>query len=229
MYRKSGHSRAAPNDCSARAATFVSRSRYVGSPSAASRGAAIGMSWNSGPRFGGSMITPRQGSIGPGLETPTPAMAPARLRGARARDMRRASTQASTTASGPFALGVSVAIRATRLPSGRITAARTWVPPRSRARTGRADRANLEVGSLGGWSRPSAASRATPGATTQRHSSKGPLRDPRSRSPAIARSPDPRAQKRKAPVVPDGGLRKFLCPVQPPILNTFVPHFGQVP
>ena len=45
--------------------------------------------------------------------------------------------QAWMTASGPSALGVAVAWRATRLPSAWITAARTWVPPRSRARTGR--------------------------------------------------------------------------------------------
>ena len=55
------------------AATFVSRSRNVGSPRAASTSRASGMSWKSGPRFGGSTTVPMNGSTGPGEEIPIPA------------------------------------------------------------------------------------------------------------------------------------------------------------
>ena len=76
----------------------------------------------------------------PGRGIPMPASWSATVAGAADRADRSAAMQAATIAAGPSALGVRVALRASREPSGRTTAARMWVPPRSSARTGRGDR-----------------------------------------------------------------------------------------
>src|SRR5882672_12347556 len=138
---KSSQSRAAPKARSPRAATFVSRSRNAGSPSASESAAVSGMSRNLGPRFGGSTMTPVRGSTGPGEDRPMPAITAATSVGAPARASLAASMQPATTAAGPSSLGVGRSILASRAPSGRTTAARIRVPPRSTAMTGREDRA----------------------------------------------------------------------------------------
>src|SRR5262245_19386134 len=138
---KSSKPRAAPNACSPRAATFVSRSRNAGRSSDSASAAAIGMSRKSGPRFGGSTTTPAKGSTGPGDEIPIPARASRTEAGTSSRARLATSRQASTMAAGPACVGVSRSVRPSREPSGRTIAARIRVPPRSTAMTGREDRA----------------------------------------------------------------------------------------
>src|SRR6266550_5339753 len=96
---------------------------------------------NSGPRLGGSTTTPVPGSTGPGEDTPIPAICSATSRLTPSRAARAAMRQCSTLAAGPSAVGVPRSMRARRVPSGRTTAARIRVPPRSTAMTGREDRA----------------------------------------------------------------------------------------
>jgi hypothetical protein len=138
---KSSSPFAAPKARSPRAATLVSRSRNAGRPRAAPSSGASGMSRKLGPRLGGSMTWPVRGSSGPGDETPMPTIASATSRRTSSRAVRAAWMQASTTAAGPCSFGVSRSTRARRLPSGRTTAARIWVPPRSTAMTGWESRA----------------------------------------------------------------------------------------
>jgi hypothetical protein len=85
----------------------------------------------------------------PGLEIPMPMIDARTSSGARSRAAMSAATHASTTAAGPSSLGVSVATRVSREPSGWTTAARIWVPPRSSARTRRDSRAKPRNRGLG--------------------------------------------------------------------------------
>jgi hypothetical protein len=86
-------------------------------------------------------MTPVYGSIGPGDETPIPAMPAAISEPASSRARRAASTHDRTMPAGPCSVGVGRSLRAMRVPSGSMTAARILVPPRSTAMTGREDRA----------------------------------------------------------------------------------------
>src|SRR3990172_1121573 len=135
-YRKFIAPRAAPNSISARAATFVSRSRAAGKPSAAPIGSRNGTSVKPGPKFGGSISTPVRGSSGPGEASPSPTM-DRLISGdtAPAADCS-SSIQARITACGPSAPGVRRSARDRIRPSAVTTAARIRVAPRSRARTG---------------------------------------------------------------------------------------------
>ncbi len=136
---KSAQPRAAPKACSPRAATFVSRSRNAGRPSLFSISAAIGTSMKSAPMLGVPSTTPRHGSSGPGLEMPMPTTTLLISSGALMMTSRKAASHASRIASGPSATGVRPLVMTTRVPSSMTTAARMFVPPTSRARTGRAD------------------------------------------------------------------------------------------
>ena len=100
------------------------RGRRAGPPTRASA-AAIGMSRNSGPRFGGSTTTPPNGSTGPGDEMPMPATASRDRRPAPPRARCRAtSRQASTMAAGPCVAWASGA------PSARVGCHRAGRPRR---------------------------------------------------------------------------------------------------
>ena len=70
-----------------------------------------------------------------------PSIAAAASAGALVRACSRRSRHLWTMAWGPEPVGVSASVRDAREPSERTTAARIRVPPRSRARTGRRDRA----------------------------------------------------------------------------------------
>src|SRR3954470_3397740 len=135
MYRKSRMPRAAPNACSASAATFVSRSRTAGR----SKGSATARPRSSlrtpGPTFGGSMITPRSVSTGPGAAIPI-ATGRAWTAATSCATSRSWPMHAPTTASGPAYPGVAAWDRATTTPSGVTTPARIRLAPRSSASTG---------------------------------------------------------------------------------------------
>ena len=105
--------------------------------------AAIGMSRKPGPRLGGLDDRPRRVDR-PGRRDADPGDRPRRPRGRRARAPQRRDTGRDDGRRSPGDRrpggppGESAAV-------GRITAARTWVPPRSRARTG----GTGELGCLG--------------------------------------------------------------------------------
>ena len=133
------------------AATFVSRSRNAGRSSASRelRGerdvpelrAEVGrLDDDAG----------RTGSTGPGDEMPMPAMLAATSAGvaAGARVAARRRTRRRRPRD-PRRLGVGRSLRASRVPSGWMTAARIRVPPRSTAMTGREDRAKPLVSIVG--------------------------------------------------------------------------------
>src|SRR3954470_8070276 len=135
MYRKSWMPRAAPNACSPSAATLVSRSRTAGRSRASATAPASSTLRNPGPTFGGSMITPRTVSTGPGAAIPI-ATGRAWTAATSCATSRSWPMHAATTASGPADPGVAAWDRATTTPPGVTTPARIRLAPRSSASTG---------------------------------------------------------------------------------------------